>query len=679
MASYEATNIIFTKVKNLDPENATKIIGYILIQDLAEKDLVRLAFGPDSLLHSLVIRAKIHLGLGSNTSSSPSSTPSSPSPLNPIARPSNSGSNSNPFSQSSPRIPNGFDFKNPSSPSSNSWPLSGFSNNPISSPKSSPLLSYDNIRTGSFPVPVHHYKDGGGGDAATGGDLIDEHQLSEYLSFLNESSSFPRPEDLVDPRLELGRGVQDWGHSVSNGDAHFHRRSYSASEVSFGSEDSGLGIGYKPCLYFARGFCKNGSNCKFVHGGFGDAVDPSGAIVGSPSKFDGFEQHEEMMRLKAAEQHQRLAAASQLMAGVSPSVCNKYMHFLLQQQNDPQRAAAASALTMGEDFYKFGRCRPERNDFFSLSAAEKMNSASRQIYLTFPAESTFKDEDVSEYFNKFGPVQDVRIPYQQKRMFGFVTFVHPETVRFILSKGNPHFICDSRVLVKPYKEKGKVLDKRQQHQQQQLERGELSMCLSPSGLESREACDLHLGGRMFYNTQDILLRRKLEQADLQQAIELQGRRLMNLQLPEFKNDRLHHHQRSLSVGAPVPLPPQSLSLSSQNVILPFDGTKEEVAEDCDESTTSAVSVTYAVAVQLQQQEEDLPCIQNDGKDQVPGDLDLRRSVEQVLPDNLFASPTKAAGDQLSDFSTAVAELNESTTFPSENKSSPPITSAASGF
>lgn len=59
----------------------------------------------------------------------------------------------------------------------------------------------------------------------------------------------------------------------------------------------------------------------------------------------------------------------------------------------------------------------------------------------------------------FGPVQDVRIPYQQKRMFGFVTFVHPETVKLILTRGNPHFICDSRVLVKPYKEKGKVPDK----------------------------------------------------------------------------------------------------------------------------------------------------------------------------------------------------------------------------
>lgn len=56
-------------------------------------------------------------------------------------------------------------------------------------------------------------------------------------------------------------------------------------------------------------------------------------------------------------------------------------------------------------------------------------------------------------------MQDVRIPYQQKRMFGFVTFVYPETVKQILAKGNPHFVCDSRVLVKPYKEKGKLPDK----------------------------------------------------------------------------------------------------------------------------------------------------------------------------------------------------------------------------
>ncbi|URD87043.1 zinc finger CCCH domain-containing protein [Musa troglodytarum] len=40
-------------------------------------------------------------------------------------------------------------------------------------------------------------------------------------------------------------------------------------------------------------------------------------------------------------------------------------------------------------------------------------------------------------------------------MFGFVTFVYPETMKLILAKGNPHFVYDAQVLVKPYKEKGK--------------------------------------------------------------------------------------------------------------------------------------------------------------------------------------------------------------------------------
>jgi len=44
-------------------------------------------------------------------------------------------------------------------------------------------------------------------------------------------------------------------------------------------------------------------------------------------------------------------------------------------------------------------------------------------------------------------------------MFGFVSFAQPETVKAVLARGNPHFICDSRVLVKPYKEKGKAFDK----------------------------------------------------------------------------------------------------------------------------------------------------------------------------------------------------------------------------
>ena len=91
----------------------------------------------------------------------------------------------------------------------------------------------------------------------------------------------------------------------------------------------------------------------------------------------------------------------------------------------------------------------ERNEHGAILAGSK------QIYLTFPAESSFTEHDVSNYFSKFGLVEDVRIPCQQKRMFGFVTFVYTETVKHILAKGNPHFICGARVLVKPYREKSR--------------------------------------------------------------------------------------------------------------------------------------------------------------------------------------------------------------------------------
>ena len=61
--------------------------------------------------------------------------------------------------------------------------------------------------------------------------------------------------------------------------------------------------------------------------------------------------------------------------------------------------------------------------------------------------------------SSFGVVEDVRIPCQQKRMFGFVTFASANTVKTVLAKGNPHFVCGSRVLVKPYREKSKLVDR----------------------------------------------------------------------------------------------------------------------------------------------------------------------------------------------------------------------------
>ncbi|OMO54481.1 hypothetical protein COLO4_36467 [Corchorus olitorius] len=503
MDPYDITNVVFSKIKGLDPENASKIMGYILIQDLPDRDMMRLAFGPETLLQSLVLKAKAHLGLSSNTFST---TPS----LNPISRPNSSNSNNsqNPLPQSSPRL-------------------------------------------------------------------------------------IPR-----------------------------------------------------------------------------DNVDANGVIVGSPSKMDLlYHQHEEMMRMRAAAHQQRLAAA-QLMAGVSsPLSYEKSMNFLLQQQNDAQRAAA---LMLGEEICKFGPSRSERNDFFAMGLAEKANSASRQIYLTFPAESTFKDEDVSNYFSMFGPVHDVRIPYQQKRMFGFVTFVHSETVNLILARGNPHFICDSRVLVKPYKEKGKVPEKRQ-HLQQQFERGNFSPCSSPSGLDSRDPFDLHVGAKMFYNAQEMMLRRKMEE----QAIELQRRKIMNLQLPDFKNDGINHHQRSQSVGASVALPTYSPTGQSLHPSYSF---KQEVSEVNGDTKAAEAPSTLSAA---EQEEVNSACVQEDGVGNTNGYPNPEgcheSTVEHALPDSPFASPKKSTDNYHSSIPASV-EVNGSAAFDAtssspENDASLPVTSA----
>lgn len=85
---------------------------------------------------------------------------------------------------------------------------------------------------------------------------------------------------------------------------------------------------------------------------------------------------------------------------------------------------------------------------------------------------------------------------------------------------------------------------------------------------------------MFQNTQEMLLRRKLEeQAELQQVIELHGRRLMNMQLLDFKNHNNHQYTHGLSTGSPIPSPTLSRNASnSQNLIFPTDGIIQEVPQ-----------------------------------------------------------------------------------------------------
>ncbi|KAL0714166.1 hypothetical protein Bca4012_021145 [Brassica carinata] len=470
MDGYEATRIVLSRIQALDPDNASKIMGLLLLQDHGEKEMIRLAFGPENLVHSVIAKAKKELGLMSC-----------------------------------------------------SRPL--WSQEELISPKNN-----NNNRGSSLnPASLPFYGNGG--------------------------RSF---KDIMTNEFEFMDDVNSRADAL----ASVHARSGSCGFDGLGYGDSDLGFGGVPCSYFARGFCKNGSSCRFVHSDGGGAE-----LVGS-------------QLLRSNSVPPRLA--HQFMTRSSlPSFSPKGVNL---QNSDAQRAAAA--LMMGDEFQKLGRWRPERIDLSAMACP-----ASRQIYLTFPADSRFREEDVSNYFSTFGPVQDVRIPYQQKRMFGFVTFLYPETVKSILAKGNPHFVCDSRVLVKPYKEKGKVPDKYRTNQTTELE-------LSPTGLDSspRDA----IGGRGFYNNpQDVMWRSKFEE----EILELQSRRLMNLQLLDVKN-HFQLNSSSPRVHSPNPF--------SQTLVSPRPGAVKAGGE-----------------------------IGKGGSKEGSDDdaINLQEKLEECLPDSPFASST----------------------------------------
>nr|GMC97399.1 zinc finger CCCH domain-containing protein 22-like isoform X1 [Ipomoea batatas] len=75
------------------------------------------------------------------------------------------------------------------------------------------------------------------------------------------------------------------------------------------------------------------------------------------------------------------------------------------------------------------------------------------------------------------------------------------------------------------KRKAHITVKYRKQQQHHIDIGKLPACLSPSGFDSREPYDLPFGPIMFNNSQEALLRRKLEkEAVLQKAIDLHSSR-----------------------------------------------------------------------------------------------------------------------------------------------------------
>ncbi|XP_018491378.1 zinc finger CCCH domain-containing protein 18 isoform X2 [Raphanus sativus] len=399
----EAMNVVHNRIQQLEPENASKIIGYLLLmQDHGDRDMIRLAFCPDSVMRSMINFVKCELAKDPRYHHSPPS------------------SDHVPTTRSS---------------------FGSFTGSPIQPPSVSVSPP---MRTGFWENPT---------------EVVDS--LQNNIQFLNFDDSMT-------------------SHEFSSGffprDHHHHqclplrtsRRSPSLPEFPV-----------KICHYFSKGYCKHGGNCRYFHGqiipereSFSQMFNPNNVSdeehVVSPGSLEKLEG--EIIELLKSRRGAPISIASLPMMyfekygrtlqaegyltesqrhGKAGFSLTKLLARLKNTIRLIDRPHGQHSVILAEDVSKFVEYMEERNEHGAILAGSK------QIYLTFPAESSFTEHDVSNYFSKFGLVEDVRIPCQQKRMFGFVTFVYTETVKLILAKGNPHFICGARVLVKPYREKSR--------------------------------------------------------------------------------------------------------------------------------------------------------------------------------------------------------------------------------
>ncbi|KAF6148881.1 hypothetical protein GIB67_014252 [Kingdonia uniflora] len=177
---------------------------------------------------------------------------------------------------------------------------------------------------------------------------------------------------------------------------------------------------------------------------------------------------------------------------------------------------------------------------------------------------------------------------------------------------------------------------------QQSEGGEFSACTTPTGFDPRNPFDMGIqrGPRMFNSThQDMILRRKLEEAELQQAIEFQSK----------------------SGSAPI-CSPHSPHMN-HNLIVPPSSSSDRSSPDSP-SPQEICGSPPSIIIEKN--------VMNDEKEEFPNsnnhdDYDFHNSnnsnniinnLEHNLPDSPFASPTKSGGDNHPFFPTITSETDK---------------------
>ncbi|KAL2322772.1 hypothetical protein Fmac_027151 [Flemingia macrophylla] len=471
----EYTRIVFDKLQRFEPEHATKIIGYLFLQDNGEQEMVKLASLPDHLIREVAFKARTELQRLAVRSA-----------IHPISLPINSQQGLSHLSVISPGTP---------------------------------------TMPASFQVQSPYW------DPQCSRNTNAEFMTLGYLDSISELQTKSPMFSLENHMNNVNSGNAGIGNDYYGFDA-------SSANMGGGKTSRKFEFPVKTCHYFNKGFCKHGSNCRYYHGQGVPDIFPH--MYGN----DSFSDDQVISPGSLAQLESEIVELLKLKKGGSISIASLPMAYYDRYKKVLQ---ADGYLTESQRHGKSGYSltkllarlknsirlidRPHGQHSVVLAEdAPKFNgkvdygkyiSASRQIYLTFPADSTFSEGDVSNYFSTFGKVDDVRIPSQERRMFGFVTFDDPETVKIILDKGNPHYVCESRVLVKPYKEKPKLMVRKYS------DRIEYPVYYSPHYVDT-ESTSIPRSSRNPRFHRRILIEQQEEEA----AVEYERQRFAELQLAQ---------------------------------------------------------------------------------------------------------------------------------------------------
>ncbi|KAH6824173.1 hypothetical protein C2S53_011684 [Perilla frutescens var. hirtella] len=406
MDFFESTKVVFGRMEKLEPEHVSKIMGCLLLKDNGELEMIRLAFSPEHVLQALIDKIKLELDL----SPKPTTFPAHVSAL--LLKKSLVLSN----------LPTTF---TPFTPASSLPPLS------------------------SAALPPQN------------GLWIPQMRIAQQLT--------PRANWLDSAAVENQFG------SYNLDDSCYQMQTY-YPQPSLGLLDLQMPV----CNSFRQGYCKYGGSCGFLHV---FQMENGDCMVLNPPTTDEILSSAERSSLKLLEVE--LIELLKSRRGIPVSVSSLPILYLDQygkvlQIEGYQKESQRQGRFICRIIQLLARmtssiCLTNRphgrqsvilvEDINRYAKFKEGNEHELQVYLTFPSESIFSEHEVYSYFNNFGAVREIRIPSQVRRMFGFVTFVHPETAALVLTKTNPHCICGAQVLVKPYQLRRMLFERKTfQHQ-----------------------------------------------------------------------------------------------------------------------------------------------------------------------------------------------------------------------